>query len=226
MLGVLLDAGGVALGAVIGVLLKKGIPDRLKDAIMSGLALCCLYIGVRGIFEGTNTLILIISMVIGTMIGELASLDDKLNNLGNCLGKKLSKGSDSDSFSNAFVTTTLLFCVGAMAIVGSLQAGLSGNLETLYTKSAIDFVASIAFASALGLGVICTAASLLIYEGSITMLAHYIAPYLSDYVVAEMTCVGSLLIIAMSFNQLGLTHLKIMNFMPAMFMPIILCMFM
>ncbi|MDY3954484.1 MAG: DUF554 domain-containing protein, partial [Anaerovoracaceae bacterium] len=135
-------------------------------------------------------------------------------------------GSESASLAEGFVSASLLFCVGAMTIVGSLQAGLSGDNEMLFTKSTLDFISSIVFASALGIGVLLSAVFVFVFQGAIVLLAQVIAPYLNDAVVAEMTCAGSLLILALGLNMLGLTKLKVMNYMPAVFLPILLCMVM
>ena len=130
------------------------------------------------------------------------------------------------SIAQGFVTASLLFCVGAMAIVGSLQSGLQGNHEMLFNKSMLDFVAAIIFASSLGVGVIFSAALLLLYQGSITLLAQWITPFLTDRVIGEMTCVGSVIIIGLALNMLGITKLRVMNYVPAIFIPILLCLFM
>lgn len=226
MLGTIVNAAAVIAGGILGLLLKKGLPEKLSDTVMKGLGLCTLYIGITGILEGENTLILILSMVIGALIGEGIDLDDKLNKLGAFLESKFRKEGDKVSIAEGFVTSSLLFCVGAMTIVGSLQSGLMGNHEMLFTKSMLDFVAAIIFASSLGVGVLFSSAFVFLYQGSITMLASWVEPFLGDVVVAEMTCVGSVLIIGLAFNMIGITKLKVMNYVPAIFIPVILCLFM
>ena len=209
------------------MLLKKGIPAKLSDSIMKGLGLCTLYLGISGSLKGQNSLILIISMVVGVLIGETIDLDDKLNRLGNYVEKKFQKeGSAKVSIAEGFVSASLLFCVGAMAIVGSLQAGMVGDYEMLYNKSMLDGVAAMIFASSLGVGVLFSAACVFVYQGTITLLAQWIAPLLTDVVIAEMTCVGSVIIIGIALNLMGITKLKLMNYVPAVFIPMILCMFM
>lgn len=225
MLGTIVNTVAVIIGALIGLLLKKGLPARLQDIIMKGLALCVLYIGIRGSLQGDNTLIAILSIVIGAIIGEAIDIDRRLNDLGHFIESRFSK-SGEQSVSRAFVTSSLLFCVGAMAIVGSLQSGLTGNHETIYTKSMLDFVASIIFASSLGFGVLFSGIAVFVYQGTIVLLAGWVAPLLSDAVIAEMTCTGSLLIIGLGFNMLGLTKLKIANYLPAILITVILCLFM
>lgn len=228
MLGTIVNSAAIVLGGAIGMLLKKGLPKKMANTLMIGLGLCTLYIGISGCLAGENTLVLIVSMVIGTIIGEAIDLDDKINKLGNFLERKFA-GKKSDalvqkvSLAEGFVTSSLLFCVGAMAIVGSLQSGLTGNHETLYAKSVLDFVAAIIFASTLGAGVMLSASLLFVYQGSITLLAHFIEPFLTDPVIAEMNCVGNVIIIGLAMNMLGISKFKVMNLVPAIFLPIVLC---
>lgn len=230
MLGTIVNAAAIVLGGAIGLLLKKGLPKKMADTLMIGLGLCTLYIGISGCLEGENTLVLIISMVAGTILGEAIDLDDKINKLGNFLERKFagkkSEATQKVSLAEGFVTSSLLFCVGAMAIVGSLQSGLTGNHETLYAKSMLDFVAAIIFASTLGAGVMLSASLLFLYQGSITLLAQFIEPFLTDPVIAEMNCVGNVIIIGLAMNMLGISKFKVMNFVPAIFLPILLCRFM
>ena len=234
MLGTIVNAVAIVLGGAIGLLLKKGLPKKMSDTLMIGLGLCTLYIGISGCLEGENTLVLIVSMVVGTIIGEAVDLDDKINRLGKFLERKFSGKpenivADAEfptqkvSFAEGLVTSSLLFCVGAMAIVGSLQSGLTGNHETLFAKSTIDGVAAIIFASTLGTGVMLSAGLLFVYQGSITLLARFIEPFLTSPVIAEMNCVGNVIIIGVAMNMLGISKFKVMNFVPAIFLPIVLC---
>lgn len=226
MLGTIVNTIAVIVGALVGLLLKKGLPDQLADTLMKGLGLCTLYLGISGSLKGENSLILIISIVIGALIGEGLKLEDKIGSFGNWIEKKFKKDGQTTSIAQGFVTSSLVFCVGAMAIVGSLQSGLQGNYEMLFNKSMLDFVAAIIFASTLGVGVVFAAGFVFVYQGAITLLARWIAPFLSDNTIAEMTCVGSVLIIGLALNMLGITKLKIMNYVPAVFVPIIICQFM
>ncbi|MBS7315784.1 MAG: DUF554 domain-containing protein [Clostridiaceae bacterium] len=225
MLGTIVNTAAILLGTLLGLLLKKGLPERFQDVIMKGLALCVLLIGISGALKGENTLIAILSIAIGAIIGEIIDLDRRLNNLGQLLEARFSKGDGEQTVARAFVTSSLLFCVGAMAIVGSLQSGLTGDHEMIYTKSMLDGISSIIFASSLGYGVVFSAVAVFVYQGAIVLLAQWIAPFLSDAVIAEMTCTGSLLIIALSLNMLGLTRIKVANYLPALLLPILLCLF-
>lgn len=226
MIGTIVNTVSVIVGGLIGLVVKKGVSKRFSDIVMNGLALCVLYIGISGALKGQNTMVIIFSIVIGAIIGEAVDLDKRVRDLGDVIEKRFKSGDKNVSIAEGFVTASLLFCVGAMTIVGSLQSGLTGNHEMLFTKSILDGVASILFAASLGVGVLFSAAFVLIYQGSITLLAQFISPYLSDIVIAEMTCVGSLLIIGLGLNMLNVTKLKIMNYIPAIFLPILIYLFM
>lgn len=225
--GSFINVALVVAGGALGLLLKKGLPERVSDAVMKGLGLCVLYIGIDGCLEGQNALVTVISMAVGTIFGSAVDLDKHLNNFAKKIETKLSRKSDGKSdFAQGFVAATLLFCVGAMAIVGSLDSGISGDYSTLATKSVIDGVSSIVMASTMGYGVLLSSIPIFLYQGSITLLAGVVAPFLNDYTVAEMTCVGSLLIIAIALNMLNITKIKVMNSLPAVFLPVLLCRFM
>jgi uncharacterized membrane protein YqgA involved in biofilm formation len=242
--GTLLNTLTVLAGALIGSFLKwltnrfsdifpnkgESLENRLETIIMQGVALCVLLIGISGSLKGQNTLMTILSMVIGALIGELLDLDRRIHVLGDWLQSKTDRfvqpESGDASISEGFVTATLLFCVGAMAIVGSLENGLTGNYDTLQAKALLDGISAIVFATSLGIGVAFSAAAIFLYQGTISLLASFLAPVLSDTVIAEMTCVGSLLIVALGFNMLNITKIKVMNLVPAIFLPILLCTFM
>ncbi len=228
MIAVLVNGAAILVGGSIGLLLKKGIPEEMGALIMKGMALCVIYIGISGAFEGENTMVAILSMMIGAIIGHLLKLDHRLNQFAQKIERKMKKNDSKDksTVAEGFVTATLLFCIGAMAIVGSLQAGLAGDYEMLFTKSAMDGISSVIFAATLGLGVLLASVPVVIYQGLIVVIAGFAAPYLSDYIIGEMTCVGSLLIVAIALNMLGITQIKIMNLMPAVLIPILLCQFM
>ena len=226
MLGVLVNTGAVIAGGAIGLLLKKGIPQRLADIIMKAVALSVIYIAVTGLSEGDNTLVLILSLIIGAVIGQLIDLDGKLNRLGDSLQNRFKSKNGENRFTEGFVTASLLFCVGAMAVVGSLKAGMSGDNSILFSKSLLDFISAIIFASTLGWGVMCSSVFVLLYQGAIVLLSGLIAPYLGEEVISELTAVGSLLIFALGLNLLGLTKIKVMNFIPAIFLPILFMLFM
>lgn len=225
LLGTFVNTGTIVLGAFIGLIFNKLMPERIGKTVMAGIALCVLYLGIDGALAGRNPLIAIIAVAIGAVLGELPDLDGRFNRFAERLETKYKK-EGAPSLAEGFVTASLVFCIGSMAIVGSLRSGLAGDHSMLYAKSTLDFVTSIFLASTLGIGVAFSAIIVLLFQGSITLLAGVVSPLLSEVVIAEMTCVGSILIIGMGLNMLGLTKLKIMNFLPAIFIPIILCMFM
>lgn len=216
----------IILGSFLGILLKKGIPEKVRTTLMNGMALCVLYIGVTGIFEsGTNIIIIILSFAIGGILGEIIDFDHRVNLIGEKLEKSFNKNGNDTKISEGFVTATLLFCVGAMTVVGSIESGISGDNSTLYSKSVIDCVSALAFTSSLGIGVMFSAIPIIIIEGGLTVLAVAISPLLSDAGIANMSVIGSILIIGLSLNMLGLTKIKVMNFLLSMIFPLIICAF-
>jgi Uncharacterized membrane protein, possible Na+ channel or pump len=219
MLGTLVNFSAIIIGSIIGILFKNGIPEKISNTIMQGLSLCIVFIGISGAIKGSNILLIIISMVIGGLLGELIDLDNLLQKLGNKLEEKF-KGKGI-KVSEGFVTASLLFCVGSMAIVGSLQSGLEGDHKILFAKSMLDGISSIIFASSLGIGVMLSSFSVLIYQGAITLAASSLKGILIQSVVTDMTAVGSLLIIGLGFNMLNITKIKVANLLPAVFIPII-----
>ncbi len=229
MLGVFVNTLTVILGTVIGILFRKFLPQRLGDAVMKGVALCVLYIGISGMLDGTNAIIAILSMACGAIVGTLIDIDKWFNRFADFLQTKLArkkKEGASSTLAEAFVSSSLLFCVGAMTIVGSLDAGLRGDNSTLYAKAVLDGISSIFFASSLGFGVLLSAATVFVYQGALVLLAGVLQSVLTnEFIIAEMTCVGSLLIIALGLNMLGITKIKVMNYLPAIFFPILFCQF-
>ncbi len=206
----------VAVCAIIGALIKSRLPKRLCDTVMHGMALCILLIGISGALEGGDTLITIFSMAIGGVIGELIDIDKALNRFGAFLQRKLVKDSES-SFGEGFVAATLLICVGAWAITGAMDAGLRGEHSSFYAKAAVDGVACLVMATTLGVGVALSGVSVFLYQGGLALLSTLIAPYLTDTVIAQMGSVGSLLIVAIGLNMLGLTKIKVVNLLPSVF---------
>lgn len=240
MLGTIVNTVAVLIGGAIGLLFNKAIPKRLSDTVFKGLGLCTLFIGITGVFqEGINTLVVIMSIVLGAVIGEAIDLDKRVNTLGKWIENKASKGNDGKiSIAQGFVSASLLFCVGAMTIVGSLQSGLANDHTTLFTKSILDFVAAIIFASSLGIGVLFSAIFVFVYQGIMSFGSYLIGTLFSSgadmlavtteltpfmITVNTMNCVGYIIIIGLAFNMIGITKLKVMNYVPAIFMPILLC---
>lgn len=216
MLGVAVNSIAVIIGSLLGLLFKKGIGEKLSSAVMVGVGLCTIYIGIGG-FGEVNPIIAIVSIVIGVIVGSLVDIDRRMNNLGDLLSKKLSRG-EENNFTKGFVSASLLFCVGAMAIVGSIESGLTGNHTTLYTKSILDFVAAIMFASSFGIGTMFSAIPLTIYQGAIAIGAGFLDPVLTDGAIAAISCTGSVIIMGLGLNIAGVSKFKIANFVPAIFL--------
>lgn len=219
MLGTIINSSAIAIGSLLGVMLNKGIKEEYKNTIMDGVALIVILIGIMGALDTENIILMTISIVIGSIIGEALKIEKKLDNLGNSLEKKFGKG--DSNFSKGFVTASLVFCVGAMAIVGALESGLQGNHSTLFAKSIIDGISSVIFASTLGIGVGFSAVAVFIYQGIITLLASSIKDLLTPEAINEMSAVGGLLISAIGINILGLKKIKVGNMLPAIFIPLI-----
>jgi uncharacterized membrane protein YqgA involved in biofilm formation len=230
-LGTLVNVVVVIAGSIAGALIRKGLPERFKDNILQSIGLAVVMIGISGALQNmfqiaengsldrVYIMTLIFSLIIGGIIGEILNIDDKLNNLGEWFRKKI--GQDGGSFSEGFVTASLVFCVGAMAIVGSLEDGLMGNPNTLFAKSVLDGVASVIFASTFGIGVALSALPVLVYQGGITLLAAWIKPWLTEPVISQMSLVGSVLIFCIGISMLGIKKFKVGNLLPSIFMPLI-----
>ncbi len=222
VLGSLVNAGAILVGGLVGMFAGKLLPERLRTSVMAALSLMTIGIAVPGLLKSSNALIPIISMVIGTIIGELLNIDAAVNKLGENLQKRFS----GSRVTEGFVTGSLVFAIGALAVMGPLQSGLQHQHDLLFSKSVIAGVASIVFASTLGLGVALSGLMVFAVEGSIALLASVVAPYLGEAVVNEITFVGSLLIVGISLNLLDITKLRILNMVPAILLPILLCRFM
>jgi len=219
MLGTIVNSAAIAIGSILGVLLNKGIKEEYRNTIMDGIALTVILIGIMGALNNENLILMIISIALGSIIGEALEIEKKLDNLGASLENRFGKG--DSNFSKGFVTASLVFCVGAMAIVGSLESGLQGNHSTLFAKSIIDGITSVIFASTLGIGVGFSAFAVLLYQGTITLLASSIKYLLTPEAINEMSSVGGLLIAAVGINILGIKKINVGNMLPAIFIPLI-----
>ncbi|MBQ3115331.1 MAG: DUF554 domain-containing protein [Clostridia bacterium] len=215
MSGVIVNVITVILGSCIGLLLKKGISEKVSTAAITGLGACTLYIGISGSLCGKNVLIVIASVVLGAISGTLLDIDGAINKLAKSAETKFRKEGQSISVAEGLVNATLLFCVGSMTVTGSIQAGLTGDSSLLITKATLDFVSSIMLASSLGFGVLLSSVSVFVIQGGLVLLAGLIAPFMSTGAIDEMTCVGSILIIMIGTNLMGITKIKVADFLPA-----------
>ncbi|MBS1403015.1 MAG: DUF554 domain-containing protein [Oscillospiraceae bacterium] len=224
MTGVLVNTGTILIGSAVGLLFKKGIPERVTNAVMIGLGLCTLYIGIDGALQGENVLIVIASMVLGAIVGTLLDIDGAINRLGKWIeGKFQKQGGGKVSVAEGFVTASMLFCVGAMTINGSLNAGISGDNSLLFTKSMLDLFSSIMLTASLGFGVMLSAVFVFVFQGALTLLAGVLAPALTPLAIAEMTCAGSLIIVAIATNLIGITKIKVADYLPAIVFAPVIC---
>lgn len=230
-LGTMVNVGTVVAGTTIGIQLKNGLPERFEKTVMQGLGLSTCFIGIGGTLSevltvqdgsiGTqHTMLLILCLALGAVIGEALNIEQRLEDLGTFFRNRFAAGGDS-RFVEGFVTASLLFCVGAMAIVGALNDGLSGDPTMLIAKAMLDGVAAILFAASLGKGVYLSALSLAVYQGGITLLARFIRPWLTDALIGQMSCVGSVLIFAISLNLIFNIRLRVGNLLPAIFLPVL-----
>lgn len=224
MTGVLVNTGTILIGSAVGLLFKKGIPERVTNAVMIGLGLCTLYIGIDGALADENVLIVIASMVLGAIVGTLLDIDGAINRLGKWIeGRFQKKESGKVSVAEGFVTASLLFCVGAMTFNGSLNAGISGDNSLLFTKSMLDLFSSAMLTASLGFGVMVSAVFVLVFQGALVLLAGVLAPVLTPFAIAEMTSAGSLIIIAIATNLMGITKIKVADYLPAIVFAPIIC---
>lgn len=223
--GVLVNTLTVIVGSSVGLLLKKQIPEKLTGAVMTAIGLCTVAIGITGIIKGENQLVMIISLVLGAIVGTLIDIDGKLSKFGDRLQKKNKKeNAENSTFSQGFVTASLLFCVGAMTIVGSMNAGISGDNQMLYTKSVLDLISSSMLAASLGIGVMCAAGFVFVFQGALVALSMVLGSFLSDFAVAELVCAGSVMITALGLNLLNITKIKVANLLPGLVFVPFLCM--
>ena len=218
MVGNLVNTIAIIIGGSLGLFIGDKISEALKDIVMQGLSLAVLLIGFKMALQTQNMTVVIFSLVIGGVVGELLSIKANLDLFGNWIESQF----DSESeIAVGFIHTSLIYCVGAMAITGAIQDGL-GNPSTLYSKSLLDGFSAIAFSSTLGPGVLVSALSVFLYQGSIALLAGWAQQILIDPVITEMTAVGGLLIVAIALNLLEITEIKVANLLPAIFVSIFL----
>lgn len=244
LLGTIVNVILIITGSLVGMILKKGLASRFSDLIMGSLGLVTLVIGITFAIKSENILIVVVSLVIGALVGEGIDIDKKLNQLGDWLKDKAVRKNSSEEKMNhqtikmnkddtqtkaiesnsrlgeGFVTATLLFCVGSMAIMGALDSGLRGDHTILYTKSIMDGIAALIFASSMGIGVALSAIPIFIYEGGIALLAKAVQPYMSAAMMTEMNAVGGILLIAIGLSMLDIKKMKVSNLLPALVVPI------
>jgi uncharacterized protein len=222
MLGTIVNTLTIIAGSLLGLLFSRGIADNYKEIILSGVGLSVILIGIKSALVSNNLMVVIFSVIVGALLGEALRIEKQLENLGAFLESRIvAKSSDTKSFARGFVTASLVFCVGSMAIVGSLESGLTGNHQTLFAKSVLDGVTSIIFASAMGLGVMFSGFAVFLYQGMITITAVFMKSFLVPETIAQMTSVGGLLIMAIGLNMLKITTIRVGNLIPGIFLPLV-----
>ncbi len=219
MLGTTVNFFAIIVGGFAGIIFGKIFPEKLKATLIQGLGLTVIAIGLQMALKTGNILVVIASLVLGGIIGESIDIEARLNNFGQYLEKTFSR-SGQGKFTKAFVTTSLIYCVGAMAIVGALEDGLKNNHSILFAKSALDGITAIIFSSSMGIGVLFAAIPVFLYQGCIALFAGLLQGVLSDPVVTEISAVGGLLILGIGINMLGIKEIKIGNLLPGIFIAI------
>ncbi|MCR3920947.1 MAG: DUF554 domain-containing protein [Firmicutes bacterium] len=211
--GTVVNAVAIVIGGLLGVLLGGRIPEKIKILVMQGIALSVLVIGIQMALQFQNPVIVIFALVIGGIVGEVIGIDDWLRRIGSWLEARAAQS--GSGLARAFVFSTLVYGVGAMAVTGALESGLLGQHQTLYVKSVLDGFTAIAFAATMGPGVCLSALPVILYQGAIAMGAGWLQPFLGPLVINELTGVGGLLIVAIGLNMLELTQIKVANLLPA-----------
>lgn len=228
MLGTFVNAGAIIVGGLLGLLLKNGLKENYRTTLNGAVSLAVMFVGISGalanmLAEGANSVLFIVSLALGGLVGELLRIEGRLENLGDWMQRKLSKGDDKGpSLSQGFVAASLVFCVGTMAVLGSLESGVRGNHSILFAKALLDGIIAIVMASTMGIGVLFSAVSVLLYQGLLTLLAVWVSPWLTTDMLREIGIVGGIMICAIGMNMLEIfkTRLRVGNMLPALLVPV------
>ena len=222
MIATVINVVLVLLGSILGLLFKNRISPRFASGITFALGLCTMGIGITGMIGTADTLCVIVCMVIGTLLGEAINIEGRMDGVGGLLQRRLLRKDSSSRFVEGFVTASVLFCVGAMAINGSMEAGMNGNYDILISKSVMDGVTAITFSAAMGIGVAFSALPILVYEGGMTLIFGLVGQQIDPAIVNEMSAVGGTIIVGIGVNMLGLPKekLRVGNMLPAIFLPL------
>lgn len=220
-MGTVVNVAAIAGGSLLGLLVGRGIKEKYQETVIYGLALCVIVLGIQMALQGQHILLTIISLVVGSILGEALGIEEKLEQVGTLLAEKFQKSrkkgdAGTDAFVEGFLNASLLYCVGAMAIVGSIQDGLSGDPTTLYTKALIDGLSGIIYASNFGVGVLFSALSVGVYQGILTALAGFLGPWMSQLVVQEVAACGGLMILGIGINMTKLLKIRVGNMLPGL----------
>ncbi|MGE4271843.1 MAG: DUF554 domain-containing protein [Desulfitobacterium sp.] len=225
MLGTIVNSLAIIIGAIVGILFGKALPEKIKRTVTQGIGLAVILIGLSMALETRNPIVVIASLVLGGILGEWIDIEMRLQHLGLWLERKFSKCGAGGNFTKGFVSSSLMFCVGAMAIMGALESGLKGVHDILYAKSMLDGISSIVLASSMGIGVLVSAIPVFLYQGGITVSAGLLQGMLSEAVIAEMSATGGLLIVGIGLTLLEIKEIKVGNLLPGIFVAIPLTLF-
>lgn len=220
MTGTLINVLTVLLGSTVGLLFHARLPKRITNIVFQAIGLFTLFLGFSMATKTNNLLIMIFSMVIGSIVGELINLETSINRLSDFLKSKTR--SDNVRFSEGLITAFLLFCVGSMTILGAIEEGLGGKPNLLLAKSVLDGFSSMALAAGMGIGVLFSVIPLLIYQGGLTLFAGYLQNFFTEGIIAELTAVGGILLIGLGLSILDIKKIKVVNMLPALIIVIIL----
>lgn len=223
MLGTIVNTSAIIIGGILGLLIKGGLSERFKSIVLQSVGLAVVFIGLSSSLPNltnpdSNPVLFVISLVIGGVLGEWVNIEDKLESLGKYLEKKFQ---NQGSVSQGFVSASLLFCVGTMSVLGAIESGISGVHSILYAKSVLDGVTSIIFAASMGIGVLISALSVFLYQGTLTLLAGVIEPFITTDMLREVSAIGGILITGLGLNLLGITKLRVGNLLPSIIIPVV-----
>ncbi len=226
MLGMLANTAAIIVGGALGLLLKNGLQEKYKNILSNATALAVFFVGAAAAVEQmmkpqASPILFIVSLTVGGFVGEWVAIESKMESLGQWMQLKLQRGDNSPDIVQGFVSGTLVFCVGTMAILGAIESGVSGDNSILYDKSMLDGVIALVMATSLGAGVIVSAASLFVYEAVLLLLAGWISPFFTADMLREVSLVGGIIIAAIGLNLLKVTKMRVGNFLPAVLIPII-----
>ncbi|MDL2219453.1 DUF554 domain-containing protein [Ruminococcaceae bacterium OttesenSCG-928-O06] len=226
MLGTLVNAAAILLGGAAGLLLKNGLKENFRDILNQAVSLAVVFVGLGGcvgnmLASGAHPVLFIVSLALGGLLGEGLRIEARLEGLGNWLQAKVQKNGGGGGFSKGFVAGSLVFCVGTMAVLGSLESGMQGNHSILFAKSLLDGIIALVMAGTLGVGVVFSAGSVLVYQGVLTALASLLSPFVTGDMLREIGIVGGILICAIGLNMLGVTRIRTGNLLPALLGPVV-----
>ncbi|MDD4363489.1 MAG: DUF554 domain-containing protein [Atribacterota bacterium] len=221
MLGTIVNSLAIVFGCIVGLFLKERFPEKIGIILFQGIGLTTLMIGVQMAVQGTEILPIIVSILLGGMVGELINIEKRLNQIGNSLKDRFSKFDGNEKFTEGFIAASLLFCVGSMAIMGAIEEGINNNSSILFAKSALDGISSIIFSASLGIGVLFSAIPVFIYQGIITQIAQLVKNLITVEMITQMTAVGGILIIGLGINILEIKKIKVANLLPSIFIILI-----